>query len=65
MKKQKGFTAIELLIAAVMLVGSVGWVLNIYKLATFGGAFMDMGVMEILRIIGIVVAPLGVVLGFL
>lgn len=46
---------------AIALVAGYGWVYNIIKLidaASFGG-------MEIARAIGILVAPLGVVLGYL
>lgn len=65
MKKQKGFTAVELIAAVLILVCAAGWGLNIYKLATFGGQFIEMGIMEVLRVIGIFVVPLGALLGFL
>lgn len=38
-----------------------GWIANIYKLVTFTGEF---GLLELARCIGIVAAPLGVVLGY-
>ena len=56
-----GQLALVLLIVA--LVGAWGWISNIIKLAS-----MDFGVvtgMLVLRAIGVFVAPLGAVLGFL
>jgi len=47
----------------VALVGIVGWVANIVKL--IGMPFDPITGMGIARIIGVVVAPLGSVLGFL
>ena len=49
-------------IAAVLL---CGWCANVYKLLSTGLQFAEFGGMEIMRIIGIFVAPLGGVLGFL
>lgn len=40
-----------------------GWVANIYKLVTCGLSISELGAMEIVRIIGIPVAPLGAILG--
>ena len=56
-----GQLALVLLIVA--LVGAWGWISNIIKLASmdFGGVTG----MLVLRAIGVFVAPLGVVLGFL
>lgn len=65
MKKQRGYTAIErfqLFIAVVFFVGCGGWIANIYKLI-----HTDSGVttgMVIARCAGVIVAPLGAVLGF-
>lgn len=43
-------------------VGLVGWIVNIFKLV--GCDFSDLGAEVILRIVGIFVAPLGSILGF-
>jgi prepilin-type N-terminal cleavage/methylation domain-containing protein len=65
-KNQKGFTLTELLVVVVWIlivfVSAWGWVWNIIKLAD-----MDSGVtgLFVLRIIGIFLAPLGVVVGFI
>lgn len=63
MKKQLGFTIVELLIVLLMLVGGGGWIANIVKLA--GSNFDPLTGMVVARAIGIFVAPLGAVLGFL
>lgn len=41
----------------------VGWVMNIVALIGFSGTIATMGALEIARIIGIFVAPLGSILG--
>lgn len=63
MKKQLGFTIVELLIVLLVLVGGGGWIANIVKLV--GSNFDPLTGMVIARAIGIFVAPLGAVLGFL
>ncbi len=46
----------------IWLAGTIGWVLNIVKMVSH---LQDpITAMEILRMIGIVVAPMGAVLGF-
>ena len=54
---------LALVFVIVALVGAWGWISNIIKLASmdFGGVTG----MLVLRAIGVFVAPLGVVLGFL
>jgi hypothetical protein len=65
MKKQAGYSVIELVWAVFLLVGLVaagGWVANIVKLVG-----MDLGNitgMLIVRAAGIFVPPLGAILGF-
>jgi hypothetical protein len=51
-----------ILVVAVMLVGLIGWVVNILKLAEYG---LDVGItIELaLRCIGVVIVPLGAVMG--
>ncbi|CFR14722.1 hypothetical protein [Yersinia frederiksenii] len=49
---------------ALMFLAFAGWIANIYKLATYGLALADWGGMQVARVIGIFVAPLGAVLGF-
>ena len=66
MKMQKGFTAPELLVTIVFLIGLLlagGWAVNIWKIASAG--FDVMNGMLIARCIGVFIAPLGGVLGFL
>lgn len=61
-KNQRGFTLFELVIVLLWLAAIGGWAANIVKLVAMSTDDMKM---FILRCIGIVVAPLGVVLGFL
>lgn len=63
--QQRGYTASELFMLiwlVICLVGFGGWVANIVKLA--GMDFASVTAMLVLRAIGIIVAPLGAVLGF-
>lgn len=63
MKKQVGFTLVEMLIVVLVLVGGGGWIANIVKLV--GSNFDPLTGMVVARAVGIFVAPLGAVLGFL
>jgi len=51
-------------VLAVLLTGFGGWVANIVKLVG-AGPLVEWTAMEVLRIAGIFVPPLGAVLGFL
>lgn len=65
--KQFGFTVAELFVAiiliAIIVLSVGGWVANIVKLA--GMSFDPISGMAVLRIVGIFLAPLGAVLGFM
>lgn len=63
MKKQKGFTIVELMLAVLILGGTAGWIWNIVKI--FSGIADPLTLKMILRCIGIIVAPLGAILGYL
>ena len=54
---------IELLIVAALVLGLViGWTLNIVAIVNMDSVFSGMGVV---RVIGIFIAPLGAVLGYI
>lgn len=59
----KGFSSVELLIVIVWIVGIGGWIANIVKLVGMLGG--EITAMFIARCVGVFVAPLGVILGFL
>ena len=61
--KQSGFAAVHLVVLLVGLAGVVGWVTNIVKL--FGSSFDPITGEVVLRAVGIFIAPLGAVMGFL
>lgn len=63
MRKQLGFTAFELLIAVLVMLGVGGWVANVIKLVGMLGG--DVSAMFIARIAGVFLAPFGSILGFL
>lgn len=67
MKKESGFSVVELLtvlfVASVSIAAVWGWVWNIVKIVAIAGD--PIGGMLVVRCIGIFVAPLGAVLGFL
>jgi hypothetical protein len=62
MKNQKGTSLIALLFVIVWVLGAVGWVCNIITLAQSN--FDHITGLILLRVIGVFVAPLGSVLGF-
>lgn len=65
-KLQRGFTAVELLTVGfflMVLVGLGGWIANIVKL--IGMDFGAITGMLVVRAIGIPLAPLGAVMGFI
>lgn len=64
MKNVRGFTSIEMVVAIVAILGAVGWISNIVKLIGTGFAIASCGWMEVARVVGIFLAPLGAVLGF-
>ena len=61
--KQKGFTSFELIVFTLWVAAIGGWIANIVK---FVGMIGDNEVttMFIARVIGILVGPLGAVLGY-
>lgn len=61
--KQKGFTITELVIVILLLVCLGGWIGNIVHLVDV--IKQPLTAFEVLRIVGVPVAPLGVVLGFI
>jgi len=63
MKHQSGFTVIEFTVFMLFLVGASGWIWNIVKIVH--SDFGTISGMLVMRVIGVFVAPLGVVLGFL
>lgn len=63
MKHERGFTSVELFVVLVVLLGGVGWVWNIVKIA--GSDFAQITGLLILRIVGVFLAPLGAVLGYI
>lgn len=64
MKNVRGFTSIEMVVAIVAILGAVGWISNIVKLIGTGFAVASWGGMDVARVVGIFLAPLGAILGF-
>lgn len=64
MKNQNsGFTLFELLIAILVILGAVGWVMNLLEII---GSFSDpVTGAFIFRCIGVIVLPLGGILGWI
>jgi hypothetical protein len=62
MKKQIGYTVVEVVIVLVLLFGAVGWVWNIVKLIGMG--LDPITGLLIVRAIGIFVPPVGAVVGY-
>lgn len=51
-------------IVVAVLLFALGYGLNIYKLVTFDGTLGEMAALEIVRVIGIFIAPIGAVTGY-
>lgn len=56
-------TVLTIIPLVIILIGGAGWLFNVYKLATsnFEAPYKN----EIIRGIGVVVAPLGAVVGYI
>lgn len=50
---------------AVGIAGLIGWILNIVKIFQIPMSLGDWGAFEIARVVGVFLAPLGAVLGWL
>jgi lipopolysaccharide export LptBFGC system permease protein LptF len=60
--KEKGYTILEVLFVFIGLFGVIGWILNI---ATIAQSSLDpITGMIVIRIIGVFIAPLGAILGY-
>jgi len=62
MKSQRGYTLIGLFYLLIVISGTIGWFLNLYKIAI--SDFSILTGMLVLRVVGIFIAPIGAVLGF-
>ena len=62
--KDKSIYVIFLLQTAIVVTIMVGYVLNLYKLITGFTTLCDVGILEVLRMFGIVAFPLGGILGY-
>lgn len=59
---QRGFTAPQLLVVMLFLAGVVGWVMNVIEIVQTGAD--PITGLFIVRVIGVFMAPLGCVLGY-
>lgn len=65
MKNQKGFTLIELTIVIALLASAFGYVMNIIRLVSDWVGVDELSIIIVLRLIGIIAAPLGVIMGYI
>jgi len=63
MKKQQGFTLIEMVISLLVIFGAIGWVMNIYFLIQ--AAASEIWINTIIRAIGVFIPPVGAVMGYI
>lgn len=63
MKNQKGFSLTEITIFIIVIAGAIGWILNVIKVTALFDNPVD--AMFVLRCVGILLAPLGAVLGYM
>jgi hypothetical protein len=63
-QKSKGFFKVEHIFAIVLLLGLGGYIANIVKVLSIGIAIGQWGGMEVIRVIGVFIPPLGAILGY-
>lgn len=63
MRHQDGFTLNEMILTIVMILGAIGWIMNIYLLVVAVNAEVWGNV--VLRALGVVIVPFGAVLGYI
>jgi hypothetical protein len=63
-QKSKGFFKVEHMFAIVLLLGVGGYIANIVKVFSIGIAIGQWGGMEVIRVIGVFIPPLGAILGY-
>lgn len=61
----KEICSLLLLITVTFFIPLFGWVANIYKIAMCNLPLAEWTILEVLRIAGIVIYPIGSVLGFI
>lgn len=55
--------SVAVVLLSMFVAGIYGWVLNILALVHFQGGISQAGFLEVLRVIGVFMAPLGSILG--
>ncbi len=63
MNKQRGYTIVELVWVVLLVAGAVGWVWNIVRIV--GHMSDPITGLFVVRCIGVFVAPVGAVLGYI
>lgn len=58
------FDAFYVVVLGFIALMAIGWCANIYKIVTTGFEISQWGGMEVARVIGVFVAPIGSILGF-
>lgn len=61
----KGLTIITLIQLTLTLLVAVGWGLNLYKIITLNTPLAEWTAFELIRCLGVVVPPLGGLMGYL
>lgn len=64
-KAAKGFTIIVLIQLTITLLIAIGWGLNLYKIIALNTPLAEWTTFELLRCLGVVVPPLGGLMGYL
>jgi hypothetical protein len=63
-RKARNFFKVEHMFAIVLLLGLGGYIANIAKVFSIGIAIGQWGGMEVIRVIGVFIPPLGAILGY-
>jgi hypothetical protein len=63
MNKIRGFASVELFVILLWLAAVIGWIINVFRI--IGGLNDPINGMFIFRIVGVFVAPLGAILGYI
>ena len=62
MRNQKGYTLFELFLLFVVIFGSIGWIMNLYKVVTVLSCSITLE--TIFRLISVFFFPIGAILGY-
>ncbi len=62
--KQRGYALYELVLVIIYILAAVGYIMNLVKILS-GGIPDPMSIEMIVRVAGLIIAPIGIIMGFI